>query len=116
MSKTLNDSASYLLTYYLLSLHALQYSFTQYTEMILNKIAKTFNKTCTGLKRTLQRFGIYFARNPRFKGVLSMYPHPIRPESGQIGPNRLCCLAGGFHTLRARISKKIYSEPLMSTL
>ena len=28
----------------------------------------------------------------------------------QIRPNRLCCLAGGFHALISRISKNIYSE------
>ena len=29
---------------------------------------------------------------------------------------RLCCLAGGFHTLEARILKQIYSEFLKCTL
>ena len=44
---------------------------TQYPEGDLNKIAKTFNKTYAGLKSTLQRFRIYFFRNPSSKGVES---------------------------------------------
>ena len=43
---------------------------------------------------------------------------PARQHSqfSLIWPNRLCCLAGGFHVLRARISKNIYSESLKRTL
>ena len=44
---------------------------TQCVERILNKIAKPVNKTYAGLKSTLQRFRIYFFRNPRLKGVES---------------------------------------------
>ena len=44
---------------------------TKYVERILNKIAKTFNKTYAGLKSMLQRFGMYFAQKPRFKSVKS---------------------------------------------
>ena len=43
----------------------------QCVERILNKIAKPVNKTYAGLKSTLQRFRIYFFRNPRLKGVES---------------------------------------------
>ena len=46
-------------------------STAQYPEGDLNKIAKTFNKTYAGLKSTLQRFRIYFFRNPSSKGVES---------------------------------------------
>ena len=44
---------------------------SQSVERVLGKIAKPFKKTYAGLKSTLQRFRIYFARNPRFKGVES---------------------------------------------
>ena len=44
---------------------------TQWAEMILNKIEKTFNKTYTGLKSFLQRFQICFSQNPSCKGMES---------------------------------------------
>ena len=37
-------------------------------------------------------------------------------DSAQFRPNWLCYLAGGFHALRARISKKICSESLKHAL
>ena len=43
----------------------------QYAEQILNKIANAFDGTYAGLKSMLQRFKIYFALNPRLKGVES---------------------------------------------
>ena len=44
---------------------------TQYAERILNKIAKAINETFAGLKFMLQRFRIYFFRNPSIKGIES---------------------------------------------
>ena len=44
---------------------------THCIERILNKTALPVNKTYTGLNSTLQRFRIYFFRNPRLKGVES---------------------------------------------
>ena len=37
-------------------------------------------------------------------------PAKQHSQCGPIGQKRLCCLAGGFHALIARISKNIYSE------
>ena len=48
-----------------------EYPSTLYAEQILNKIAKTFDGTYAGLKSMLQRFRIYFFRNPAMKGMES---------------------------------------------
>ena len=47
------------------------YDTALYAEQILNKIAKTFDGTYAGLKSMLQRFRIYFFRNPAMKGMES---------------------------------------------
>ena len=44
----------------------------QCTEMILNKIEKTSNKTYTGFKSFLQRLEICFSQNPSCKGMESI--------------------------------------------
>ena len=44
---------------------------SQYAERILNKIAKPFNETFTGLKCMLQGFRICFNQNPRLRGIES---------------------------------------------
>ena len=43
----------------------------QSPEMILNKIANTFNKIYTGLTSMMQRFQIYFSQNFSYIGVES---------------------------------------------
>ncbi len=43
----------------------------QSAERIFKKVAKTFNKTYTGLKNKLQRFKNKFPQNPNCKDVKS---------------------------------------------
>ena len=46
---------------------------SQCAEKISNKIANPFNKNYTGWKSVIQGFQIYFAGNPRLKGIESSY-------------------------------------------
>ena len=60
---------------------------TQCSEMILKKIAKTFNKAYSLLKSMIQRFQIHIFQNPSCKGVesTSQKVQLIRPELGKFG-------------------------------
>ena len=46
-------------------------SIIEYAKKILDKIANPFNKTYTGWKSMIQGFQIYFAWNPKLKGIES---------------------------------------------
>ena len=57
---------------------------------------------------------IYFVYNPRLDHRI--YLLCSLAKSAWIGPIRLSCPGGKFYGLQSRISKKMYSEPLMHAL
>ena len=75
----------------------------QCPEMILNKLEKTFIKTYTGLKS--------FFRDSKSVFLKILAVRTRNPPSRQ-----LYCLAGGTHTLTARILRNTYLESLKKTL
>ena len=74
---------------------------TQYDERIVNKSAKTINKTFTGLKVNVS-------------GVQNIFRHPS--QFGQHRQNWLSCLTGWFYALNFWTSYKTYSELLKHAL
>ena len=81
------------------------------------KVSKIINGTYAGWTSMIQGFQIYFAWNPRLKGVEGpcWAAQPIQPESGQSRLNWLCFLAWPFHALQSKISCKMYLESLNHT-
>ena len=88
---------------------------TQYIAIILNRIAKPFDKICGGLKSMLQRFRTFFCTKSY---ILRCGNHQLgsRANSNCFKPNLLHCLADGIQALRIKISCKICLESLKYTL
>ena len=83
----------------------------------IDKISKIFNGTYAGWTSMIQGFQMYFAWNPRLKGIEGpcCAAQPIWPGSGQSRLNWLCFLARLFYIFQSRISCKTYLESLNHT-